>query len=46
MNLGTAYDQFLTGTTDVPRVSGGNLGLVQNVGWDFGEVVNSTANDY
>ena len=46
MNLDTAYDQFLTGTTDVPSISSGNLGLVNNIGWDFGEVVSSTTNDY
>ncbi len=46
MNLDTAYDQFLTGMADVPGISSGNLGLVENIGWDFGEVVSSTTNDY
>src|SRR5262249_36483918 len=46
MNLNSGYDQFLTGTTDVLGVSGGNLGLVQNIGWDFGEVESTTTNDY
>ena len=46
MNLDTAYDQFLTGTTDVAGVSSGNLGPVENIGWDFGEVVSTTTNDY
>ena len=39
MNLDAAYDQFLTGTTDVAGITSGNLGLVDDVGWDFGEVV-------
>jgi hypothetical protein len=46
MNLQAAYDQFLAGTADVPGVASGNLGLVDNIGWDFGEVANSTTNDY
>ena len=46
MNLDTAYDQFLTGTTDIAGISSGNLGFVDNVGWDFGEVVSPTTNDY
>ncbi len=46
MNLAAAYRQFLTGTTDVPGVSGGNLGLVKDVGWDFGKVASPATNDY
>ena len=42
----TAYNQFLTGTTDVAGTPSGNLGLVDNIGWDFGEVVSPTTNDY
>ena len=41
LNLDAAYDQFLTGTTDVAGISSGNLGLVDNIGWDFGEVVSA-----
>jgi hypothetical protein len=46
MNLDSAYDQFLTGTTDVAGASSGNLGFVNDVGWDFGNVVSGTTNDY
>ncbi len=46
LNLNTAYDQFLIGTTDIDGVSGGNLGSVNNIGWDFGEVVSTNTNDY
>jgi hypothetical protein len=46
MNLDAAYDQFLAGTTDVPGLAGGNLGPVDNVGWDLGEVAITTTNDY
>jgi hypothetical protein len=46
MNLATAYDQFLTGTTDIAGTFGGNLGLVNDIGWDFGQVVSGTTNDY
>jgi hypothetical protein len=46
LNLATAYDQYLTGTTDVAGVFGGNLGLVSEIGWDFGQVVSGTTNDY
>jgi hypothetical protein len=46
MKLTTAYDQFLTGTTDIAGITGGNLGLVDEIGWDFGQVVSGTTNDY
>jgi hypothetical protein len=46
MNLDTAYDQFLTGTSDILDLSSGNLGLVEAVGWDFGEVASAATNDY
>ena len=46
MNLAAAYDQFLTGTTDIAGTSSGNLGLVDDIGWDFGQVVSGTTNDY
>jgi hypothetical protein len=46
MNLDAAYDQFLTGTTDIAGTLSGNLGLVEDIGWDFGQVVSGTTNDY
>ena len=46
LNLRAAYDQFLSGTADVPGALSGNLGLVKNIGWDFGDVLSPTTNDY
>jgi hypothetical protein len=46
MNLDAAYEQFLTGTSDVPDPFNGNLGLIETVGWDFGEVASAATNDY
>jgi hypothetical protein len=46
MNLDRAFDQFLSGTTDVPGTSLGNQGIVRTTGWDFGLVANGTTNDY
>jgi hypothetical protein len=46
MNLAAAYDQFLSGTADVAGITGGDLGSVNGIGWDFGEVASGTANDY
>jgi hypothetical protein len=46
LNLSTAYDQFLTGTTDVADILGGNLGIVNDIGWDFGLVSSGLTNDY
>jgi hypothetical protein len=46
MNLDAAYDQFLSGTTDIAGTDGGNLGVVDEIGWDFGQVVSGTTNDY
>jgi hypothetical protein len=46
MNLDMAYDQFLTGTTDIAGAASGNLGVVTDIGWDFGQVVSGTTNDY
>jgi hypothetical protein len=46
LNLAAAYDQFLTGTTDIAGTSSGDLGVVNDVGWDFGQVVSGTMNDY
>jgi hypothetical protein len=46
LNLTAAFDQFLTGTTDIAGAASGNLGVVNDVGWDFGQVVSGTTNDY
>ncbi len=46
LNLTTAYDQFLSGTTDVTDILSGNLGVVNDIGWDFGQVVEGVTNDY
>jgi hypothetical protein len=46
MNLYRAFDQFLSGTTDIAGLSHGALGAVDAIGWDFGEVIQGTANDY
>jgi hypothetical protein len=46
LNLAAAYDQFLTGTTDVAGLLSGNLGAISEIGWDFGQVVSGTTNDY
>jgi hypothetical protein len=46
LNLEAAYDQFLTGTTDIAGTSSSNLGFVNDNGWDFGQVVSGTTNDY
>jgi hypothetical protein len=46
MNLDRAFDQLLTGTTDLSGTAHGMLGSVNPVGWDFGEVAEGTPNDY
>ncbi len=46
INLDGAYDQYLSGTMDVPGQGSGNLGTVQTGGWDFGRIIDSTDNDY
>ncbi len=46
INLDRAYDQYLSGTTDVAGQGSGNLGSVENEGWDFGLVSDGTDNDY
>ncbi len=46
MNLSKAFDQFLSGTTDVPGQTQGAMGTVKSLGWDFGTVVEGTTNDY
>jgi hypothetical protein len=46
MNLDHAYYEYLSGTTDVPGLGTGNLGLVHHLGWDFGQVTSALTNDY
>jgi hypothetical protein len=46
MNLDKAFDQFLSGTTDVAGAQQGGLGSVDAVGWDFGRVAQGLTNDY
>src|SRR5262249_17712367 len=46
INLAAAYDQFLTGTTDIAGTSSGSLGTVADIGWDFGQGVSGTTNNY
>ena len=46
MNLDAAYDQFLSGTADVAGIASGNVGSVNDIGWDFGRVASGTTNDY
>jgi hypothetical protein len=46
MNLDRAYDQFLSGTTDVKGTSHDQTASVDMIGWDFGEVAEGFTNDY
>lgn len=46
MDLNAAYDQLLSGTTDVLGTTQGILGNVSSLGWDFGQVNQGTTNDY
>src|SRR4029078_6585924 len=39
MNLNRAFDQLLSGTTDVAGAAAGVVGTVENIGWDFGQVI-------
>jgi hypothetical protein len=44
INLDRAYDQLLSGTTDVPGTGGG---IVGRSGWDYGSLsITGTSNDY
>lgn len=43
LNLYGAYDQYLSGTTDLPTLTGGT---VQEQGWDFGQAAAGAPNDY
>ncbi len=46
MDLHAAFDQFLGGTTDVPDMLSGDLGSVEDIGWDLGQVTDQATNDY
>jgi hypothetical protein len=46
MNLDRAFDQLLSGTTDVIGTLSGPMGLVNPTGWDFGQVAQNVTNDY
>lgn len=46
MDLNRAFDQLLSGTTDVAGLAQGALGNVAAIGWDFGQVSQGTTNDY
>lgn len=46
MDLNRAYDQLLSGTTDVPGTPAGFQGAVNPLGWDFGQVAENVPNDY
>jgi hypothetical protein len=46
MDLDGAFDQFLAETADVAGTTGGPLGAVAVVGWDFGLVAQGITNDY
>jgi hypothetical protein len=46
MNLDQAFDQLLSGTTDVAGLAAGLVGTVDEIGWDFGLVVDGVTNDY
>src|SRR6478609_5411043 len=46
IDLNRAFDQFLSGTTDVPGTPAGFQGAVNPLGWDFGQVAENVPNDY
>lgn len=46
MNLDAAFHQYFEGTADLPGTASGNLGQVDEIGWDFGQVLQGTTNDY
>lgn len=46
MDLNRAFDQLLSGTTDVAGLAQGALGTVAPIGWDFGQVGQGITNDY
>jgi hypothetical protein len=46
IDLNRAFDQLLSGTTDVPGTLPGLEGAVNPTGWDFGQVGQGVTNDY
>jgi hypothetical protein len=46
LNMAAAYDQFLTGTHGMAVTASGNIGFVNDIGWDFGQVTSGTTNDF
>ena len=46
MDLNRAFDQLLSGTTDVLGTTQGSMGNVSKLGWDYGQVNEGTTNDY
>src|SRR5262249_57609885 len=46
IDVNGGLDQLLSGTTDVPGTLAGPQGLVNPVGWDFGQVAQNVPNDY
>lgn len=46
MNLDTTFDLQVNGQTDVPGTGSGDLGNVMRTGWDYGEAIVGTTNDY
>ncbi len=43
MDLNKAFDQYTAGTTNVPGLAGG---IVQPIGWDYGNVAEGAPDDY
>ena len=46
LNLDQAFDQYLTGTRDVPGTISGTVASVAATGWDFGTLLEKAHNDY
>ncbi len=46
MNLDATFDLQVNGQTDVPGTGSGDLGDVVRTGWDYGEAIVGTTNDY
>jgi hypothetical protein len=46
LNLDQAFDQFFAGTSDVAGTASGLVGTIEDIGWDFGQIVNGVTNDY
>lgn len=46
LNLNKAFDQYLSGTSDVAGLGQGAVGYVNSIGWDFGLITENLTNDY